>query len=122
MNILIDMNLSPEWVHVFEDAGWNVIHWSSIGKANASDEEIFEYTKNNGSVIFTHDLDFGSILAAANAAYPSVIQVRVQDVTPQYLSSFVISAIRQFKDQLDAGALITIDENKSRARILPLRK
>jgi predicted nuclease of predicted toxin-antitoxin system len=122
MNILLDMNHSPEWVRVFEDAGWNAMHWSSIGKANAPDEEIFEYAKNNGSVIFTHDLGFGSILAATNAAYPSVIQVRVQDVTPQYLSSFVISAIRQFKDQLDAGALITIDEKKSRARILPLFK
>ena len=122
MNILIDMNLSPEWVRVLEDAGLNAIHWSSIGKPNAQDEEIFEYAKNNGFVIFTHDLDFGSILAATNAAYPSVLQVRVQDVTPQYLSHFVISALNQFKEQLDAGSLITIDEKKSRARILPLRR
>lgn len=122
MKILIDMNLSPEWVGVLEAAGWQAMHWSSIGKASAPDEEIFEHTKKYEFVIFTHDLDFGSILAATNAFYPSVIQVRVQDVTPQYLSSLVISALNQFKDQLYAGALITIDEKKSRARILPLQK
>jgi predicted nuclease of predicted toxin-antitoxin system len=116
------MNLSPEWVGVLEAAGWQAMHWSSIGKASAPDEEIFEHTKKYEFVIFTHDLDFGSILAATNASYPSVIQVRVQDVTPQYLSSLVISALNQFKDQLYAGALITIDEKKSRARILPLQK
>lgn len=122
MKILIDMNLSPEWVGVLEAAGWQAMHWSSIGKASAPDEEIFEHAKKYEFVIFTHDLDFGSILAATNAFYPSVIQVRVQDVTPQYLSSLVISALNQFEDQLYAGALITIDEKKSRARILPLQK
>lgn len=122
MKILIDMNLSPEWVGVLEAAGWQAMHWSSIGKASAPDEEIFQYAKKHEFVIFTHDLDFGSILAATNASYPSVIQVRVQDVTPQYLSSLVISALYQFKDQLYAGALITIDEKKSRVRILPLKK
>jgi predicted nuclease of predicted toxin-antitoxin system len=122
MKILIDMNLSPEWVGVLEAAGWQAMHWSSIGKASAPDEEIFEHAKKYEFVIFTHDLDFGSILTATNASYPSVIQVRVQDVTPQYLSSLVISALNQFKDQLYAGALITIDEKKSRARILPLQK
>ena len=122
MKILIDMNLSPEWVGALEAAGWQAMHWSSIGKASAPDEEIFEHAKKYEFVIFTHDLDFGSILAATNASYPSVIQVRVQDVTPQYLSSLVISALNQFKDQLYAGALITIDEKKSRARILPLQK
>jgi predicted nuclease of predicted toxin-antitoxin system len=60
MKFLIDMNLSPQWVSVFEDAGWEAQHWSFIGKPNAPDREI--------------------------------------------------------------GALITIDEKKSRARILPLRK
>jgi hypothetical protein len=29
-------------------------------------------------------------------------------------------ALHQFKKHLDAGALITIDDKKSRARILPL--
>ena len=35
----------------------------------------------HGSVVFTHDLDFGSLLALTQAVGPSVIQVRTQDVT-----------------------------------------
>jgi len=37
-------------------------------------------------------------------------------------SGYIISAIHQFEKHLEAGALITIDEKKSMARILPLRK
>lgn len=33
-----------------------------------------------GYVVFTHDLDFGDILAATNADDPSVIQVRTQNL------------------------------------------
>lgn len=122
MKLLVDMNLSPQWVSFFEEAGWESVHWSHIGQPNAPDQEIFEYAKSNGYIIFTHDLDFGAILAATNAEYPSVIQVRVQDVTPEYLFDFVVTALHQFEKNLDEGALITIDKNKSRARILPLRK
>ncbi len=32
MKIVIDMNLSPEWVSVFETAGYESIHWSTVGK------------------------------------------------------------------------------------------
>ena len=31
MKILIDMNLSPEWVAVFENHGWSAVHWSTVG-------------------------------------------------------------------------------------------
>jgi predicted nuclease of predicted toxin-antitoxin system len=120
MKLLIDMNLSPLWVPVLETAGWETVHWSAVGQPAASDQEILEYAKVNGYVIFTHDLDFGTILAATNVEYPSVIQVRTQDVTPGYLSRFVIAALYRFKQHLDAGALITIDDKQARARILPM--
>jgi len=41
---------------------------------------------------------------------------------PDHISYLVVSALNQFKKYLDEGALITIDEKKFRARILPLRK
>lgn len=121
MKLLIDMNLSPQWVSVLEEAGWEAVHWSSVGKPNAPDEEIFDYARYHKFVIFTHDLDFGDILAATNAEYPSVIQIRTQDVAPEHLSTLVVSALGQFSRHLEDGALITIDEKKSRARILPSR-
>ena len=67
MKILIDMNLSPAWVSVLEDAGHTASHWSAIGSMNAPDREILSWAKMNGYVLFTHDLDFGAILAATAA-------------------------------------------------------
>ncbi|MDY6825138.1 MAG: DUF5615 family PIN-like protein [Thermodesulfobacteriota bacterium] len=108
MKFLIDMNLSPQWVSVFENAGWEAQHWSFIGKPNAPDQEIFEYVKSNGYVLFTHDLDFGTILAATNTDFSSVIQIRIQDVTPEHLSGYIISATHHFEKHLEAGALMSL--------------
>jgi predicted nuclease of predicted toxin-antitoxin system len=41
--------------------------------------EIFGFAAANGWV-FTHDLDFGALLAALRANRPSVVQVRCRDV------------------------------------------
>ena len=62
MKLLIDMNLSPEWVPVLKERGWDAIHWSSIGDPGAPDREIMTWAKANGHIVFTHDLDFGAIL------------------------------------------------------------
>jgi predicted nuclease of predicted toxin-antitoxin system len=120
MKILIDMNLSPDWCQAFKLLGIEAIHWSDIGEATASDRVLMEWARSNGYIVFTHDLDFGGILAATQGDAPSVIQVRVQDPFPDGLVETVVAALKQFEPQLRAGALITIDKNKSRARILPI--
>jgi predicted nuclease of predicted toxin-antitoxin system len=37
MKILINMNLSPEWVSVLKDAGHEAFYWSHIGEPSAPD-------------------------------------------------------------------------------------
>lgn len=121
MKILIDMNLSPLWVLVLEEAGFEAIHWSTVGDPRASDRTIMTWAANHGYVIFTHDLDFGVLLAATQAQTPSVIQIRSQNILPDSVGSLVIVALKQFTVELQAGALITIDKTRARARILPIR-
>lgn len=36
MKILLDMNLSPDWVPVLESAGFEAVHWSKIGNPSAT--------------------------------------------------------------------------------------
>ena len=115
------MNLSPDWVPVFLQQGWEAVHWRDIGAPYAPDSEILHWARENGYIVFTHDLDFGAILAASNANSPSVIQVRAQDVTPDHLKEQLILLIKEYHNFLIEGALISLDENKSRARILPLQ-
>ncbi|MBV8534818.1 MAG: DUF5615 family PIN-like protein, partial [Alphaproteobacteria bacterium] len=65
MKFLVDMNLAPAWCGVFRQAGWDAVHWSSVGAPDAADVEIMSWVLDRGYVLFTHDLDFGAILAAA---------------------------------------------------------
>ncbi len=76
MRLLIDMNLSPDWVDIFQQQGWQALHWSDVGDPRAADATIMEWARANGCVVFTHDLDFGTVLATTRAQGPSVIQVR----------------------------------------------
>lgn len=73
-------------------------------------------------VVFTHDLDFGAILAATDANSPSVFQIRSQDVSPKRLSALVLSSLKQFEERLNEGALVTVNEKQARVRLLPLRR
>lgn len=121
MSILIDMNLSPIWVDYFKKHGIVAIHWSEIGAQDAPDEIIFEFAQLNNHIIFTNDLDFGAILAAANADKPSVFQVRTQDLTPESIGQKVLQCLSQFNGQLHAGCMLTLDSAKSKVRLLPFR-
>lgn len=120
MKILIDMNLSPDWVQVFEKYELESVHWSTVGDPRATDRTIMDWARDNGYVVFTHDLDFGAMLAATQAESPSVIQVRTQNTLPSYLENVVIDVLHQFESVLESGALIIVDEGRSRVRILPL--
>jgi len=92
LTFLIDMNLSPAWVDRFVREGWTAIHWSEVGDARATDAVVMEHARVHGQVVFTHDLDFGAILANTNATGPSVIQVRAQNITPESLGDLVRSS------------------------------
>lgn len=122
MKIVIDMNLSPLWVEVLTRHGWHSVHWSSIGDARAKDHEIMSWALTNGHIVFTHDLDFGAILAATQWNAPSVIQVRAQDVMPLHLESVIVAALQQYEAELEAGALLIVHEGRLRVRLLPLRR
>lgn len=114
------MNLSPEWQPLLQENGFEAVHWSSIGAYNAPDTEIMRWARDNRCVVFTHDLDFGILLAHSKDSKPSVIQVRSQDVSPEHLGPVIGRALRAHSEELEMGALLTIDESKSRVRILPI--
>lgn len=120
VKILVDMNLSPDWVPVLERHGWEAVHWSTVGDIRATDRTIIDWAVAHGYAVFTHDLDFGTALALTHSTGPSVLQVRGQDVLPDHMEALVIAALRQHDADLASGALVVVDEKKSRVRILPI--
>jgi predicted nuclease of predicted toxin-antitoxin system len=119
IKLLIDMNLSPDWVPLLDQNGWPAVHWSTVGNPRATDREIMDWALANGYVVFTHDLDFGTALALTRATGPSVLQVRSQDVLPDHLGNLVLAVLQQCQAALATGALVVVDESRCRVRILP---
>lgn len=120
MKVLVDMNLSPRWAAEFQSQGFESIHWSEVGAATAPDEEVLAWCAANGHVLFTHDLDFGAILAASKARTPSVVQLRAENVLPEAMLRRVAGALRQVETDITRGALVTIEPDRHRVRLLPL--
>jgi predicted nuclease of predicted toxin-antitoxin system len=120
MRLLLDMNLSPEWVPYLRECGFESVHWSTLGAYNASDAQIMQWAREEGCVVVTHDLDMGILLAHSKDGRPSVIQARTQDVSPAQLGPVLVAAMRAHRDALERGALLTIDPAKSRIRLLPI--
>ncbi len=120
MKILIDMNLTPDWCVFFQEQDIEATHWLDIGEGNASDRTLMKWAKENEYIVFTHDLDFGAILASTQGNAPSVIQMRTQQVLPQYAGKVVFAALIQFQQQLEQGAFISINDTKVRVRLLPM--
>lgn len=120
MKLLLDMNLSPDWLNVFSVAGLRAIHWSEVGAADAPDSALFTWAHRNGHVLFTHDLNFSAMLPIASGDSPSVFKVRTQDISPAAAGPRVVSVLRRFEADLAAGALLVMDELRQRIRLLPL--
>lgn len=78
------------------------------------------YASANNYIVLTHDLDFSAILAATHGEKPSVVQVRAEDVSPNAIGKQVIAALHQMATELADGALLTVDPNRTRLRLLPL--
>ncbi len=122
MKLLIDMNLSPEWVPFFLAAGVDAVHWSSVGDARAKDEELMRWAAAEDRVVFTNDLDFGALLAIGGGPGPSVIQVRALDLVPESIGADLLRVLREHAAVLAHGALVTLDETRTRVRVLPIRR
>lgn len=120
MKLILDMNLPPRLAAMLSNDEIEAVHWSALGKCDATDVEIMKYAEETGYIVVTMDLDFSAILASTQRYRPSVIQIRAENASPDDLCKPLLNALRQMKSELDAGALLTIDLDRTRLRLLPL--
>ncbi len=105
---------------MLEKQGWHAVHWSIVGDPRASDRDIMNWALAHQYVVFTHDLDFGAMLALSHDIGPSVPQVRAENILPDNLEGLVITALTQHESDLSSGALVVVDQSRSRVRVLPI--
>lgn len=121
MRLLIDVNLSPGWVEFLRNHAVDAVHWTSVGDPSAADQQVLDWARANGCVVFTHDLDFGALHAMTQSTGPSVIQVRCQDVLVSAIGKIVLRVLDEHREALEEGAIVSVDEIASRVRILPIK-
>jgi len=78
------------------------------------------FARNEGLIVFTHDLDFSALLATSQAGGPGVLQLRARDVLPAACGPDVVRVAREKVADFAAGAIVTIDKYGARVRTLPI--
>ena len=103
-------------------AGHQAVHWSEVGDPRAPDMVLMQWSIANGYAVFTHDLDFGTMLALSGTDGPSVLQVPCLNVLPEAIGTLVLSLLKTYGAEIEQGALVVADERRLRVRILPLKR
>lgn len=121
MKVIIDENLPPSWCDFLEQAGVTAKHWSALGNVGDPDSVIFDFATHEHWMILTQDLDFTRLLALRGTQLPSVMQLRVDCPIPSLVGEVVLRMLELYGAKLEEGALISLEADQHRVRILPLR-
>jgi predicted nuclease of predicted toxin-antitoxin system len=120
VTVVIDNGLPTSWAKYLREHGHVARHWRELGSPNAPDTQILHWAVENKSIVLTQDLDFNKLLFQARARFPSVIQLRLDDVRPGNIGEDVVKILNQHGQSLEQGAIITVKGHNSRLRFLPL--
>lgn len=121
MKFLADMGLARSTVAFLRGQGHDAVHLRDEGLQRLDDYEIVEKGRVEGRVILTHDLDFGRIVALSEACVPTVITLRLQDMRPAQVNGYLAEVLARFAPELEAGALVSVNERGVRVRPLPVQ-
>lgn len=119
MKFLVDMNLSPRWVGYLREHGFEATHWSTVGPADATDSMLMQLADQHEHLVLTNDLDFGALLAATQRLRPSVLQIGGAALAPESIGAAVLACVQQTQAELLSGALVSLEAERMRVRLLP---
>ncbi len=120
MMLLLDQGLPRSTVKHLADAGIAAAHIGDLGMATATDEAILEFARTREAVIVTLDADFHRLLAASSATSPSVIRLRIEGLQSEQLSAILIRVMSAAGVEINAGAVVSVTEDRFRIRSLPI--
>ncbi|MBN1221491.1 MAG: DUF5615 family PIN-like protein [Anaerolineae bacterium] len=120
MKLLLDMGLAQSTAVFLRRQGHDAVHLREEGLQRLPDEEIIEKARQESRVIITHDLDFGRLIALSQSRLPSVITLRLDNMQPTFVNHYLAEVSNRFISELEAGALVSVNEQAIRVRSLPI--
>jgi predicted nuclease of predicted toxin-antitoxin system len=118
--LLLDMGLAQSTGARLRSLGHDVVHLLDHGLERLSDESVVRKAEEEERVIVTHDLDFARIIALSGSRVPSVVTLRLADMTPASVEAALVPVLRDAARDLASGALVAISDAGYRVRALPL--
>lgn len=120
MRILADVHISPRTVEKLLSLGHDVVRVGEMLSASSTDDEIVEEAVRDQRVILTQDLDFSAIVALSGRAAPSVLSLRLSSSRVENVNRSLERALPMIEADLDAGAIVTVEDARVRVRALPV--
>ena len=120
MKILLDQGLPRGACKLLKASGIDADHVANIGLERAEDAEILEKAKTMSAVVVTLDADFHRLLAMSHDVRPSVIRVRIEGLKSDALAALLVDVVTRCANDLDSGALVSVDLARVRIHKLPL--
>ena len=121
IEFIANMNISPLTVNELRKLGWNIVRVSEIMSPKAKDIEILNFARTHNKVLITQDIDFSVLLAVGGYEKPSVINLRVENAKPDFITRRIIEVVSEMKKELEEGVVVSVDEISARYRNLPLK-
>lgn len=121
MRFLIDANLSPTLAEGLREAGHDAVHVRDHDLQAASDRVILAHARLEQRILVSADTDFGTALARAGDAAPSVILFRkgAGRRTPEQLG-LIEANLPDLEEPLATGCVVVIEPSRVRVRSLPI--
>ena len=120
IRFLLDMGLAQSTGKYLRSQGHDVIHLCDQGLERLPDDQIVAKAQEEGRIIITHDLDFGRIVALSGNAVPSIVTLRLSDMTPAKVNVALQTVLTEATQSLERGALVTITDSGITVRALPI--
>lgn len=120
MRFLADAGISPKTIEFLLGLGHDAVHVRTVGLERAEDSQLVKVAAADGRVVLTFDLDFGEILALGVLDRPSVITFRLSDARADSVNRHLTVVLMERTAELDAGALVLIEDARYRVRKLPI--
>jgi predicted nuclease of predicted toxin-antitoxin system len=120
VRLLIDESLQHEFAAVLSGHGHDTVHVADVGLQGAPDVDVLAKARADDRVVVTADTDFGTLLALSGASGPSVILLRRSGRRVHERARIVLLVLDLVADQLAAGSVVTVDNERIRIRPLPV--
>lgn len=114
MKLLLDTCLSKHAYETLVDLGYDV-DWVAKWKLDPGDIEVIQHAYKEQRILVTLDKDFGELAIVHNFLHAGIIRLVNFSYREQGNACDLI--IKQYAKELAKGAIVTVEENRTRVRL-----